>query len=92
MGMRANHGRDFPVKKASHCDFLARRFTVNINNDVYGFLPHLGDRFVHRAKWILQNRLHECATLHVDHTHLSLCGLEYDRSDAGRAGRIIHRA
>src|SRR5206468_8505026 len=92
MGMRANHGRDFPIKKTSHRDFLARCLTVNIDNDVCSFLPHLGDRFIHRAKWILQNRLHERATLHVDHTDLSLRRLEDDRSASGRPRRIIYRS
>ena len=92
MGVGPNHRRDFTVKEAAHCDFLARRFTVNIDNNVRSFCAHLRDRFFYRSKWILQNRLHECAALHVDHTDLSLRRFEHDRSASGRARRIIQRS
>src|SRR5260370_39880115 len=73
----------------AHRDFLARRFAMNIDNDVRSFLTHLGDGRFDRAKWILQNRLHECTALHVYHADLAFGCFEHDRSAAGAAGGVV---
>src|SRR5471032_3015103 len=55
-------------------------------------LTHLFDRDLDRMKGILEDRLHESSTLHVDHADRPLRGVEHDRATAGCTVGIIHRA
>ena len=89
VGMSSDDRRNLAVKKMSDRDFLARRFAMNIDNNVRSFLTHLSDGRFDRAEWILQNRLHKCTALHVDHADLAFGCFEHDRSAAGRASWII---
>ena len=92
MRVRADDGRNFSIEKTAHRDFLARRFTVNIDNNILSFLAHLRHRCFHGVKRVLKNRLHERARLHIDHAHFAFGRFQNDRAVARRAFRIIYRA
>src|SRR5262249_9260419 len=95
MGVSADH-RAYPaIKKPAHCDFLARRFRVHVDEDDRSFHPKTRDFLVHDKKRILQRRIHERPPLRVHHCDLNpgtMRELQDNRSVAGRAGRIVDRA
>ncbi len=86
----ADHSRNFSIEKPAERNFLARRFAVDIDNDIRGLFTDFGHGCFHGMKRVLQNRLHKRARLHVDHADFSLGRLQHNRSVAGRARRIIH--
>src|SRR5437867_6211254 len=91
MGVCADDGGNFSIKKSADRNFLARGLAVNIDNDIGGLLSHLGDDLVEGMERILENRLHKGARLHVDHADFSLCRFQHDRAVPGRTRWIIYR-
>src|SRR5262249_3376497 len=53
---------------------------------------NLGNCCVDGTKWVVQDRLHERASLHIDYANFSLGSFEHDRSSARCAVGVIYRA
>ena len=83
MRVRADDGGNFPIEKTAERNFLARRLAMRIDQNDVRFRAHLRDRGFHCWKWIFENRLHECARLHVDHADFALRRFEHDRPAPG---------
>src|SRR5690349_11754367 len=92
MSMGADNSGHFTVEKSAKRYFFARGFSMNVDNDVRRLAADFRNCCVDSKKRIIQNRLHERASLNVDDTDLSPRGFQNDRAAAGRALWIIYRA
>ena len=92
MSVRADNGRHFSVEKPPQGNFFARRLAMRINDDVRRLCANLCNCCFDGTKWVVQDRLHERASLHIDYANFSLSSFEHDRSSARCAVGIIYRA
>jgi hypothetical protein len=90
----ANHGADATIKESSHCDLLARRLGVHVDENDGRLLAEPRYLLVHDEEGILERRVHERAPLGVHHRDLdprTVRKLEHDRAVAGSAGWVVNR-
>ena len=91
MRVRADDSRHFAIEKAPQRDFLAGRLAVCIDNNIRSFFANFTHCCLHRAKRVLQNRLHKSSCLDVDYADFALGRVQHDRPIPRGANGIIQR-